>query len=573
MNDNQNQLDKRFLVLGEKPENLTPEMRKKQASKILKKDEKQKREGFWATLGWKDDKKRSVFNYTVYNSVKGNTSTENRDVLTSQIIHDLHELNPKINTVEKDVIERYIDLEKADFDVDWNTIKTYGEIPELRLDLFLEQNQGALVYYYHQNKSKLRQLNDDSVVEEFIQCQPTPGHTTERDRLTYFFKALPPLDYQLDSKGNIDWDEEERHTSFIIKIVVFKRSSGTPDKQLSEFFDKKAIKQLITLKGEGITYDLFGKKKNRLLIYDNNVESSIVDDGKNRYEMAGAFYFVDKKHKIDRGKKTLLLIHGTFSSTYNTFEGLVKLDQGGSELKDFLRDNKYEQVIAFDHPTISADVFQNIKDLKKLLGKAPFKQTVSVLAASRGCILSQAIGADKTLPFKVDKCLMLSPANGVGYFDLGDYLAKGLGILKRLNTGQPAQYIFALLQFSAKYFLDQPGAQQMTFGSKALTKVIDAKPVAKQSAYTAVINDWEKILVDKWLKRQGMKLADGAIKLVLGLKHDFVVGVKGQRNLPKAFSIDTKPMASIHCKYFNKGELHERDDKAIDLSNFMRRYL
>ena len=35
-----------------------------------------------------------------------------------------------------------------------------------------------------------------------------------------------------------------------------------------------------------------------------------------------------------------------------------------------------------------------------------------------------------------------------------------------------------------------------------------------------------------------MQIADGIIKLMLGNEHDFVVGVKGQENLPKKYNID-----------------------------------
>ncbi len=115
-----------------------------------------------------------------------------------------------------------------------------------------------------------------------------------------------------------------------------------------------------------------------------------------------------------------------------------------------------------------------------------------------------------------------------------------------------------------------PTIQQST---KELNEVLKLKCVDKNSKYTAIINDWEKMLVDKWLKRAGMVIADNVVKLILGPKHDFVVGVKGQRNLPQDFNAVTKPMASIHCKYFKKGELHHRHGNAVDLSNFMRKYL
>ncbi|MBI9069212.1 MAG: hypothetical protein JEZ09_18085 [Salinivirgaceae bacterium] len=575
MNDNQNQLDSRYLILGSDPSGKISYNREKALAKIMDKSDRIKPKGFWATLGWRDDKDgEKAFNYQIVNSKTGNSDFEKRDVTTTSIVNELQSFNTQIKDVKNDVLERYINFNESNFDLNWHDYKNYDEIPELRLDLFLQPDQGAMVYYYHQKKDNLGKLNDSEVYEQFIQPQPTKNHDTNRDRLTYFFKALPPFEYELNSEGNIDWSTEKNLASFIVKIVTFKRNEGKPAELLEEFFSPENFKTLVKTKGGSITYTLFGKKKNGLLIYDNQVESSTVHTSKkDSYTMAGAFFKVSKKYAIDRSKKTLLLIHGTFSNTYNTFEGLVKLNGDSSELKDFLRNNKYEQLIAFDHPTISADVFQNINDFKALIGDEIFEQSVSLLAASRGCILAQAMGADKTLPFTIDKALLFSPANGVGYFDVGEKLATGLGILKKITGSTPGKYIFALLQFSAKFFLDQPGSQQMTFKSESLNKVIHLKPVVANSQYTAIINDWEKKLVKKGVKRVWMQTLDFTIKFMLGLKHDFVVGTKGQRNLPKAFEIDTKPMASTHCKYFDQNQLRYRKGGVVNLSNFMRRYL
>jgi len=564
-----NESRKNFLLLGD-VKRIKNYERQLKLSRILSIEKENGKKPIWATLGWKNNDK---FNPIIINSKKGNTDTNQRDSLTHSIIEEIKSFNTQVKK-ENDAVERYVNFDSADFNIEWKSIKSYNDIPDLRLDLFLEKNEGAMVYYYHQHKDNIKTLNDSDVFEQFIQPEATKDHTSDRDKLSYYFKPLPPFDYELDSEGNIDWGDEERLTSFIIKIVTFKRNEGTPEKLMHEFFGHESIKTIIKNKGKNIPYNMFGKEKNRLWIYDNKIEhSSIIEGEKTKYDMAGAFYHVDDKHKIDRTKKTLLLIHGTFSNTFNTFRGLIEYQDKSSELKEFLKNNVYEQVIAFDHPTISADVFQNIKDLKVLLGTTKFTKTVSMIAASRGCILTQAIGADKTLPFKVDKALMFSPANGVGYFSAGDKLAVGLGILKRVTEGTVGKYIFALLQFSAKYFLDQPGSQQMTFGSKELKKVEKLKLANPNSKYTSVVNDWEKQLTDGWLKRAGMIVADNVIKLILGFKHDFVVGVKGQRNTPKAFDVNNVPMASIHTKYFKKDFLHIRHGKTVILSHFIRKYL
>lgn len=267
-----------------------------------------------------------------------------------------------------------------------------------------------------------------------------------------------------------------------------------------------------------------------------------------------------------------MLIHGTFSNTLNTFEGLLKYrdGDGGSELNDLIESLGFEQVLAFNHPTISADVFQNLEEFKKLVGSTPFKETVSIISASRGCMLAQAIGADPGLNFIVDKSIMFSPANGVGYFDLGKGVSKGLSVLSKITKGNPAGYIFALLQFSADYFLEQPGCQQMTFDSDRLNKVKALSPVSRNSEYIAVVNDWHKFLIDKKGKRFWMSLADRVVRLFLGKEHDFVVGERGQLNLPSSFPVKKQYMSSTHCKYFDKGELHFRDTKdEVDISKFI----
>jgi len=571
MNDIKNRFEERFLILGDNKK-IQQYINEKKLKKKIRRDQRSKLPGIWGTLGWKDDK---PFNLKIQNSKEGNKDEERRDISTIEILNELKGFNSEIANSSENVVERYINFDNTDFGIDWDKIKTYDEIPELRLDLFVDDTEGAVVYYYHQQKVNFGQLDDDSVFEEFIQCEKTDdNYTTKRDRLTYYFKALPPKEYTVAGNKQIIWEEEERSTSFIVKIITFKREQKSPTELLDNFFKGDTLKQINTSNGDKVTSELFGKNKYGLLIYDNEVLcTSVASGNKNRFDMRGIFYTVNEEHQIDRSKKTLLLIHGTFSNTLNTFGHLVKFKNGSSELEDFLKLSQYEQVIAFNHPTISADVFDNIEILKLLLGTEMFDRGVSLLAASRGCLLAQAIGADKDLPFKVDKCLMFSPANGVDYFKFGEHVATGLSILKKVASATAAKYALALAQFSADYFLEQPGAQQMTPGNEKLTKVLNLELANPESQYTAVVNDWEKGLIDKRGKRFWMQIVDATIKLILGNKHDFVVGIKGQKNLPDKYNISQIPMASTHCKYFEKSELHERNGDEVILSSFLAKIL
>lgn len=575
MNDSSNQLDKRFLILGD-ANKIAQHTDERKLKKIVRRDQKKKLDGIWGTLGWK---RKKNFNVKITNSSNGNTSHNRRDSLTREIVREISKFNPEVSNRGDGLVERYINFDAAEFDIDWSRIKNYKDIPELRLDLFVDQREGAMVYYYHVSKRKLRQLNDQGATEQFIQCEATDDKfTTQRDRLTYYFKVLPPMKYEVTEKGEIIWGKQKRSTTFTIKLVTFKRRGGNPEEQMDAFFSKENLKLIASSKGASVTYSLFGAKKNGLLIYDPSIKrSSVATSKKNRFTMQGFFHRVDKTHPIDHSKKTLLLIHGTFSSTLGTFEDILKPSTGGSVLEQLMKQKGYEQVLAFDHPTISADAFKNVTVLKKLLGKKRFAQPVSLLSASRGCIVSQVIGSDKGVPFTVGKSLMFSPANGVGYFQLGEHVASGLKYARKLTPGMPATYIFALLQYSAKYFLNQPGCQQMTFGSKQLKDVLKSPLTDPSSKYTAVINDWDKKLIPG-LTFVGIRISwkvpvDAAIKLVLGKKHDWVVGQEGQMNLPPKYKASKVKMMSTHCMYFTPNQLRTPAGKKAALIDVLVKHL
>lgn len=542
------------------------------STKIESRNQNYEKLGMWASLGWKDDRKQFL---KIKNSKIGNTNWSKRDLTTVQIAEKIDLFIDKEISSKNEIVERYINFEEVDFGIDWRTINRYDDIPELRLELFVDQKEGAMVYYFHQDVNKVISYDDENVPTDFILCEATKDHDTKRDRLTYFFKVIPPFEFEVGVKGELINLQKPRDTAFIIKIMTFKRMEGNPKKMLDTWFSKETVTLFKESKGHGITYNLFGEKKNALLIYDDSVlQSSVAENDKNRLLIRGTFYKVDEEHSFDPSKKTLLLIHGTWSNTFNTFGDMIRFrsEDNSSELQQLKELLGYEQILAFDHPTISANCDMNIEKLKQFLGADLFSYDVDIISASRGCILAQAIGGDDTMPFKVGKCIMFSPANGVGYFDVAKkYVSKGLNILSKVFEGSPAQYIFALLQFSADYFIAEPGCKQMTFNSVELNKVLDLSMINSNSQYFAVINDWKPYL-SKGIHPFGKWTLDKGIRLCLGSRHDWVVGYEGQHNLPKKYNIQKLYMDSTHCKYFTPGELWYNSNKVAYVSTFINRY-
>ena len=87
----------------------------------------------------------------------------------------------------------------------------------------------------------------------------------------------------------------------------------------------------------------------------------------------------------------LLFIHGTFSSTRGSF-GALGLTEGGKALLERAA-AKYDQVIGFDHPTLSVDPRHNADDLvaalEQISGGHPLH--IDVVSYSRGGLVYRAL--------------------------------------------------------------------------------------------------------------------------------------------------------------------------------------
>jgi hypothetical protein len=84
-------------------------------------------------------------------------------------------------------------------------------------------------------------------------------------------------------------------------------------------------------------------------------------------------------------KKRLLFIHGTFSKTEAFFDGMQQAPGGRACIAALF--DRYDEVLAFDHPTLSASPAMNAFDLARSLARAD--GPMDIIAHSRGGLVTR----------------------------------------------------------------------------------------------------------------------------------------------------------------------------------------
>ncbi len=514
-----------FIELGEslidKPLEIIEEVSAK-----LRRQLKTKPQAIWATLGWEDNSTFHPYG-TVSFSEKG--TTEHGKVSGEQV-EAIKLFNPLANNPDFEVKERYINFDEVDFGFQ-NVEFTLDDIPRLQLTVFMNPDEGAIVYYQHSKKGNY----DDSEADiEYILPESTGSQhdTKNRDRLKYYITLLPEEVEEIPGvRGYVKRTGNERQTSFIIKVLTFKRNTLKAKELLVEAFNTLNIKKSL---GQAVTHYV-GQSKYEVLLYNKQLND---------------FKSVDEQNQIDYTKRTLILVHGTFSTTEGSYGGLYhsKFSTGTDFLKSLLDTKVYDQIIGFNHPTISDDAFSNAKTFYKLLDKGVFTKPVDLIGTSRGALLAKWMACDPlNNSFKVRKVLTFSAANGVGYYDAGKKINMALKVWKRV-AGPESKAIAVFAQFSVEFFLELPGNRQMTPGSERLKKILDSTPKNPNTRFKAVAADWSSELPTV-LKLKPLDVAlDAAIKLFLGSEHDWVVGFEAQKITPADYSDQPVRITSMHVK-------------------------
>jgi hypothetical protein len=517
----------RFLVLG-REEAQTSIFRPIIAAKINK-ALKDAVPGIWATLGMENGES-ILWQGNLAFSKSGNDQSAGR---TLEQVKELYHINSELNGADSKVTERFINFDDIQFPPFPATF-TEEQIPNLRLTVFLRPDEGALVFFQHFKDSYKNEEGSDI---EYILPEKTENFTTDRDRLTYIFPVLPKQKIiETGTPGVFTLSDTELNKSFVLKVLTFKRNNA--DHQPDSVLKNMAFK---------VANGADGHKLLRFVYRENK------------------FYEVNNNDVlVDPNAKTLFLIHGTFSTTDNSYNGLLKQEYDNntkSWIQKTMETRGYLQVLALDHPTISYDAKGNVDELIRILNGITFSKNafIDIITTSRGGLVGKYITCcleGDQLP--VRKMVNIACANGVGYFDTGRHIARYLSVWKSFAalTGNPmGSSILGFAQFSAEYFLSQPGCRQMTINDERLLNIISKEPTAvnKNMRIQPITGNWDVSLVkdDGLFKRLVERGLDKLTFSSLGKENDWVVGTERQRITPPNNSNPPLLVRSMHVRYLN----------------------
>lgn len=363
-------------------------------------------------------------------------------------------------------------------------------LSRLRFDLFLDRTEGAEVY--------LDWGDGPDPTIQYVQPYATDdNHSYERTRLTY----------------SIPIPNNPAHRPEALRALTFRRPGRRPDSH--SLLDSIASKTGLAVQPQLLRYDAQA--------HDMRPVQSAV-------------------REVDPSLPTLLLLHGTFASTAVSFEELLASRRPWIELLLSRNDGRYEQILAFDHPTILADAATNSADLRAQLDAVPFQHPIDLLTSSRGGLVGQYLANQPTttMPFHVGRCALVCCANGVHWFEAGHRVAGFLTVLRRIlkrSGGAPAwlSAVAFFAQQSAKFFLARPGCRQMTPGESILTDILDGTPMSPHTDYYPVCADYDPRLRNdehSLLRALSLRVLDGIVDRILPKHNDMVVATQNEFTFP-----------------------------------------
>lgn len=470
--------------------------------KILNRQAANKIPGVWGTLGYANNQPIDWAGNLQCSNNGNDDFTPNSTV--EEEVKLLKEMYPELH-IKGEVKEKFINL--SELEIPYPEVFSLEELPQLRLDVFLGPDEGALAFYQYQIE------NNETAELDYILPQATEGNNTnQRDRLTYLFNVLPQKSIESvpDIPNRYRLSTHLKHEQFIVKVLIFKRAfRNTQEKALPS--TSREIVELI--EEELATY------KDGLLVKDHQL--LVMNAGNGKFHRA-------HKGMIDPSKKTLLLLHGTFASTKGSFKEVY------SWIHEFLKANQYEQVLAFDHPTFFWDAEQNIHKLHFMLNELDvqaFEQEVDIIATSQGGLLAQYLANSPQSSIRAGKVALVSSANGVGYLSFAEGMAFGFKLMRKVMFRMglaPVAFVAALLQHSFQWVIKQPGMAVMKPGHEKLNEIIYNTPTLETTRYLPVAGNYEH---NGWW---GRKLELG-IDFVLSEHNDWVISTKNQFTLPSQY--------------------------------------
>lgn len=513
---------------------------------------KEKIDALWGTLGWADNRPFTAKGNIVFSE---NGNLEHRGV-TKELAEILVKQNPDISDLSQ-IRERFIDLSAVEFQNLPTRIQKEEQI-QLRFELFLEKNEGALVYLQDNPKGV---HNSKNSLINFITPEATPNHTQDRTSLSYYFAYSFGRELVYEN-GEVILTDQPKVMPSVLKILTFMRQPQKPEEYI-----RMAAKNL-NLSPVGAVQaglNVLGDKKYKLFLF--NKINSVFDE-------------ISNVTSLDQNAKTLFLFHGTFSSVDGSYGDLCHktIRQNGQFISPFqklIQDGVFEQIIGFNHPTASHSVDENVEQFFLELHNFRFQRPVHFITTSRGALVAETLLAHPKTSnhFSVEKMMTFAPAHGSDILKVAKGLDRFLSFLKSQTSSMGWGYVVALAQFSIEVIATQPGLNDMLPNSTKIKTILDSTP-NNVVRIKAMIGDFDKSLISKPALRVLANGADALIRLAFRSETDWVIGCPEQKKRIAHTNAQYDPnfeMFCIHGMQF-KPDHPKKGGQAVDMLSELKAF-
>ncbi|TRW48692.1 hypothetical protein FM042_06815 [Aliidiomarina halalkaliphila] len=461
-------------------------------------------DGIWGTLGGWDTEMpplRGTIMCSDYGSVQSSAELAGEATMEEIRMVRMGRAEHFNQDPEAAVIERYISFTPKPLP-ELRDGFTLDELPKMRLTLFVKPDEGALVFYQRTATGAWKNKIDDPFDTEIEYLLPEPtanGDCENRDRLNYQIPVYPSADFEaVETDNGIVLKSTSRSASkLVIKALVFKRQNSTSQDVLKRVAERLAL------------------NRHNLQIWNT---------------APGSYYFTDvTANDIDFNKRTLLLLHGTFSSTRGTYGGLFERKKNDAStqavfLQQLIDNGHFEQILAFDHDTVFLSPDKNAERLEAMLGDNEFAHPITAMGFSRGALLLKCL-ACRGNKFKIARAVTVAGANHVEYTRLPGRLSALCNALKRITPPSAMlTFVNALAQHSGHVLSFLDGIRSMN-KDDPLNQAILNPATPPDTVLVPIAGRFTVDTVEGGrIRKIGAVALHGVLSVILqSLRHDWVV--------------------------------------------------
>ncbi len=506
----------RFVPLG-----LAPRRRFTRADvAFIQRRSKTRGNHIWATLGpW--DARELPFRGRLLCSTRGSQRSvpEYAGQATIDEIANVREAREAFlnRDPESAVIERYISFEDVQLNQPLSTF-TLDALPHARLTVFVRSDEGALVFLQRMprgsgsGKRKLQNANDTDAEYLLPEATDDDNDCSSRDRLNYRIPIYPEAEFELTDEGNKLRAVPAPDCKMVLKVLVFKRRNSS-------------------------SHDVIQRAAARLGLSRHNLL---------RYRPEASRFEDVESDRIEPGARTLLLLHGTFSSTEGTFGDLY--NRPDSFLSRLMAGGHFDQILALDHDTIFVPPAENVSRFDEILAGRTLHKPVRAIGFSRGALLLKQMAISSEAA-RIEHGVTVAGANHVGYFAALRSLNWLLTAMRYLTPPGPALRILsAIAQHSSRALERLEGLRAMDRASDINRGILGHPQLP--TTLIPVAGAFHPSLVEGRWKRISRRTLNAAISVLLTTRsHDWVVAKAEQRRIEPLTEV--RPPIEIRSRHTN----------------------